>query len=93
MSSYGQSTAIRIDPTYIASQEFRNALLAELLTDERPTEAQRVQFARWIRDGHRKGVFTPARPSGDPASAGRLTTAHISVYAHARALSLPPHPP
>jgi hypothetical protein len=30
MSSYGQSTAIQIDPTYIASAEFRRTLLTEL---------------------------------------------------------------
>ena len=28
------------------------ATVAGLITDEHPTDAQRAQFARWIRDGH-----------------------------------------
>src|SRR4051794_23009614 len=41
------------------------ATVAELLTNERPTAARRVQLARWFRDGSLKVSDRQARLSGE----------------------------
>ena len=67
------------------------ATVAELLTDDRPSEAQRVQFARWVRDGHLKVGVHQARLSGEPGNDGRVDVASISDEARCRVLFLPPY--
>ena len=67
------------------------APVAELLTDEHPTDAQRMQFARWIRDGSLQIGMQQARLSGDPGRDDRVDFSAISDEARCRVLFLPPY--
>ena len=67
------------------------APVAELLTDEHPTDAQRRQFARWITDGSLQVGVLQARMSDEPARDGRVDVAAISDEARCRVLYLPPY--
>ena len=67
------------------------APVAELLTDEHPTDAQRRQFARWIRDGSLKVGMPQARLSGEPDRDERVEVDAISDEARCRVIFLPPY--
>ena len=67
------------------------APVAELLTDEHPTDAQRRQFARWIRDGSLKVGVPQARLSGEPDRDGRVDVDAIPDEARCRVIFLPPY--
>ena len=67
------------------------APVAELLTDEHPTDAQRRQFARWIRDGSLKVGVPQARLSGEPDCDGRVDVDAIPDEARCRVIFLPPY--
>ena len=67
------------------------APVAELLTDEHPTDAQRRQFARWIRDGSLQVGVPQARLSGEPDLDGRINVDAIPDEARCRVIFLPPY--
>ena len=67
------------------------APVAELLTDEHPTDAQRRQFARWIRDGSLQVGVQQARLSGEPDRDGRIDVDAIPDEARCRVIFLPPY--
>lgn len=67
------------------------ATVAELLSDEHPTDAQRAQFARWIRDGSLKVGVPQARLSGDGGLDCRVNVDSIPDQARCRVLFLPPY--
>ena len=67
------------------------APVAELLTDEHPTDAQRMQFARWIRDGSLQVGVPQARLSGEPDRDGRVDVDAIPDEARCRVIFLPPY--
>ena len=67
------------------------APLAELLTDEHPTDAQRMQFARWIRDGSLQVGVPQARLAGEPDLDGRINVDAIPDQARCRVIFLPPY--
>lgn len=67
------------------------ATVAELLTEEHPTNAQRAQFARWIKDGCLKVGVQQARRSGEHGRDGRVDLGAISDEARCCVLYLPPY--
>lgn len=73
------------------SQEGLLTRVAELLTDTRPTPAQRTQFAQWLRDGSlRVGVHHPSS-TGDHSLDARVDLESIPDEAVCRVLFLPPY--
>ena len=67
------------------------ATVAGLLIDEHPTDAQRAQFARWIRDGSLRVGVPQVRLSGVPGTDGRIDVDAIPDHARCRVLFLPPY--
>ena len=67
------------------------ATVAELLTAKHPTDAQRAQFARWIRDGSLKVGVQQSRQSGEPDIDGCVDVDAISDHARCCVLYLPPY--
>ena len=67
------------------------ATVAGLITEEHPTDAQRAQFARWIRDGHLQVGAQHALLSGDACHDGRVDVDSIADEARCRVLFLPPY--
>jgi len=67
------------------------ASVAELISDEHPTDAQRSQFADWIREGHLTVGVEHASFSGEPAHDGRVDVDSISDAVRCRVLLLPPY--
>ena len=65
--------------------------VAGLITDEHPTDAQRSQFADWIREGHLTVGVEHASFSGEPAHDGRVDVDSISDAARCRVILLPPY--
>ena len=63
--------------------------VAGLITDEHPTDAQRSQFADWIREGHLKVGVEHASVSGERAHDGRVDVDSISDAASCRVILLP----
>lgn len=65
------------------------AALAQLLTDEPPTDAQRAQFARWVRSGQiRVGVHHPV--SSDESGNSCIDVEAIADETRCWVLFLPP---
>ncbi len=67
------------------------ATVAELLTAEHPTDPQRAQFTRWIKDGRLKVGVHHAWLSGEPGCDGRVDVDAIADEARCRVLFLPPY--
>ncbi len=75
----------------LVSEERLLASVAELISDEHPTEAQRAQFAGWIRNGQLKvGVSGVTVPEGQDLD-GRVDVDSISNEARCRVLLMPPY--
>lgn len=64
------------------------ATVAALITQEHPTDAQRAQFAGWIRDGALKVGVQHVPLSGDD---DRIDVDSVSEEARCRVLFLPPY--
>ena len=75
----------------LVSEERLLPSVAELISDDHPTDAQRAQFASWIRNGQLKvgvsGVAVHAGPDLD----GRVEVDSIPDEARCRVLLLPPY--
>ena len=67
------------------------ATVAGLITDEHPTDAQRAQFARWIRDGHLAVGVQRVSLSGESRRDGCVDVDSIADEARCRVLLLPPY--
>lgn len=67
------------------------ATVAELLTKERPTEAHRALFARWIREGHLKVGVQDSRPPDGFGINCLVDLRTIPDHARCRVLFLPPY--
>jgi len=67
------------------------ASVAELISDEHPTDAQRSHFADWIREGHLKVGVQHGSPLGGPDCDGRVDVDSISDSARCRVILLPPY--
>ena len=67
------------------------ATVAGLITDEHPTDAQRTQFARWIRDGHLAVGVQRVSLSGQSRRDGCIDVDSIVDEARCRVLLLSPY--
>lgn len=67
------------------------ATVAGLITDEHPTDAQRAQFARWIRDGHLAVGVQRVSLSGESRRDGCVDVDSIVDEARCRVLLLSPY--
>ena len=65
--------------------------VAELLASQRPTGAQRTQFARWIRDGCVRVGITSTRLPDQADFDGLVDLEAIPDSASCRVLFLPPY--
>ena len=80
-----------ISQVLFVSEERLLATVAGLITDEHPTDAQRAQFARWIRDGQLKVGVQHLSLSGAADGDGRVDVEAIADAALCRVLFLPPY--
>lgn len=67
------------------------ATVAELITDEHPTDAQRAQFARWIQEGHLAVGVQSASSSGESLRDGKVDLDSMPNEGRCRVLLLPPY--